>query len=118
MTSAAFSAEVRANCLSKKFREFAPFGVAVAALGQNDVARQIGQNPARIDAGDRNPALSQLMAERVGKAANGEFGGVIGRLRRNPDQAIHAGDIDDMPLPFLQKMMEKGFRAIDHAPKN
>ena len=58
-----------------------------------------------------------LLAQRLGEAAHGELGGVIGALAGHGDQPEHARDVDDVAVAGRDHMRQKGFRPVHDAPE-
>ena len=83
------------------------------------VARDVGLDPARVDGRHRDlGALDlELHAQRVGEAADGELGRVVGRLRGDADQAEHAGEVDDVTLAGRLEVGQERLGPVHHAPE-
>ena len=72
---------------------------------------------ARVD-GDRVDAgVAQLVAQRLGVAADGELRGAVGALGRPADQAEDARDVDDRARVLLEQDRQEGAGAVDDAPE-
>ena len=59
----------------------------------------------------------QLHAQRVGEAAHGELGRVVGRLRRDADEAEDAGEVHDVALARCLEVRQERLGPVDHAPE-
>jgi hypothetical protein len=89
----------------------APFGVpahpGVAGDVRGDAARVHGH---RADAG-----AAQFLPQRLGEAADGELRRAVGALVRHPEQAVHAGGVDDRAFAPLDEDRQERPRPVHHA---
>ena len=64
-----------------KFNDgFLALRLGIRTLTQPGMAHNIGVDAARMNGGDFDICVGQIMARRIGKAQNGKFGGIIGGL--------------------------------------
>ncbi len=66
---------------------------------------------------DRMLGDQHLLAQRLGEAAHGEFGRVVGALTGHGNQPEQARDVDDVSVAGCDHMREKGFGPVDDAPE-
>ncbi len=83
------------------------------------VAGDVRLDAAGVDggAGHAGPPDLELHAQGVGEAADGELGGVVGRLRGDADQPEHAGQVDDVAFTRGLQVREERLGAVDDAPE-
>ncbi len=83
------------------------------------VARDVGLDAAGVDRRHRHRCTLdlELHAQRVGEAADGELGCVVGRLGGDADEPEHARDVDDVALTRRLEVGEERLGAVDDAPE-
>ena len=93
------------------------FLAAAAALGilaPPGVAHDVGVDAARMDVDGGHAGAAQLLAKRVGEAADSEFGRAVSALVGHADQAEHARRVDDRAFVLLDEDRQERAGAVDH----
>ena len=80
------------------------------------VADDRGLHSAGVDVDRADAGLAQLLAQRVGVAADGELRGAVGALVREADQAEDARGVDDRARILGEEQRQERADPVDHAP--
>ncbi|MFO0631641.1 MAG: hypothetical protein U0168_02185 [Nannocystaceae bacterium] len=92
--------------------------LAVGVAGDEaTVAHDVGRDAARMHAEHAHARVRQLGRERLGEAADREFGRTVARLPWHADQPEQAREVDDVRVVALAQRGQEELAAVDHAPE-